>query len=63
MQLQNTPCTAQVAGHTSDKTWPAKLRATSDTILAAEPLIDSPHPKNMQFEIKMTKQYRQLMTK
>ena len=35
-----TPCTAQVAGHTSDKTWPAKLRATWDTILAAEILID-----------------------
>ena len=31
-----TPCTAQVAVHTSDKTLPAKLRATWDTILAAE---------------------------
>ena len=35
MQLQNTPCTAQVAGHTSEKSWPAKLRAPSATILAA----------------------------
>ena len=36
MQLQNTPCTAQVAGHTSDKSHPAQLRGCSATILAAE---------------------------
>ena len=35
MQLQTTPCTAQVAGHTSSKSDPAKLRACSTTILAA----------------------------
>ena len=35
MQLQNTPCMAQVAGHTSDKSHPAKLLETSDTLLAA----------------------------
>ena len=35
MQLQIPPCTAQVARHTSDKSWPAKLRAPSATILAA----------------------------
>ena len=35
MQLQITPCSAQVAGHTSDKTDPAQLRGTSATILAA----------------------------
>ena len=35
MQLQITPCTAQLARHTSDKSWPAKLRAGSTTILAA----------------------------
>ena len=29
------PCTTQVAGHTSDKSHPAKLCETSDTILAA----------------------------
>ena len=37
MQLQIQPCTAQVAGHTSDKTWPAQMRALSTTILAADP--------------------------
>ena len=36
MQLQIQPCTAQVAGHTSDKSHPAQLRGTSATILAAE---------------------------
>ena len=35
MQLQITPCSAQVAGHTSDKTDQAQLRETSATILAA----------------------------
>ena len=35
MQLQITPCTAQVAGHTSDKSHPAQLRGCSATILAA----------------------------
>ena len=35
MQLQNQPCTAQVAGHPSMQSDPAKLRETSDTILAA----------------------------
>ena len=35
MQLQIQPCTAQVAGHTSDKNWPAQMRALSTTILAA----------------------------
>ena len=32
-----SPCMAQVAGHTSNKTWPAQMRETSDTILAAAP--------------------------
>ena len=31
MQLQIPPCTAQVAGHTSDKSWPAELRGPSAT--------------------------------
>ena len=35
IQLQNTPCTAQIAGHRCMQTWPAKLRAPSATILAA----------------------------
>ena len=39
MQLQNPPCTAQVAGHTSDKSHPARLRETSTTILAAHDLV------------------------
>ena len=34
MQLQIPPCTAQVAGHTSMQSDPAKLRETSDTIPA-----------------------------
>ena len=29
------PCTAQLAGHTSDKSDPARLRETWDNILAA----------------------------
>ena len=29
------PCMAQVAGHTSGKTWPAQMHEASDTILAA----------------------------
>ena len=33
-----TPCTAQVAGHPSMQSDPAKLRAGSTTILAAETL-------------------------
>ena len=32
---KSKPCTAQVAGHTSNKTWPAQMRETSATILAA----------------------------
>ena len=35
MQLQNTPCTAQVAGRPYMQSDPVKLRETSDTILAA----------------------------
>ena len=41
MQIQITPCTAQVAGHTSDKIDPAKLRETSATILAAQPCFEN----------------------
>ena len=35
MQLQITPCTAQVAGHPRMQSWPAQMRALSATILAA----------------------------
>ena len=36
MQLQITPCTAQVADHPHMQTWPAQMRETSDTILASD---------------------------
>ena len=39
MQLQTPPCTAQVAGHPRVQTWPAQMRETSDTILAAHYLL------------------------
>ena len=40
MQLQNQPCTTQVAGRPSVQSDPAKLRETSDTILAAKLIIE-----------------------
>ena len=36
IQLQITPCTAQVAGHPRMQSHPAELRETSTTILAAK---------------------------
>ena len=35
MQLQIPPCMAQVAGHPRMQSWPAQMRGTSATILAA----------------------------
>ena len=40
IQLQTTPCTAQLAGHRRMQSWPATLHAPSATILSARSLLE-----------------------
>ena len=51
MQL---PCTAQLARHTSEKSWQAKLRETWDNILAAHASAKEYPPHLFRFKLRST---------